>query len=105
LTALYYTSQLALPVAFDLVTKTELYVDAKTGKQKRRSQLTKNARFRMLLLACLRNKLCFTYVLNDVWYASSSNMMLIKHNLKKQFVMRLKQNRKVALTLEQKQSS
>jgi len=104
LTALYCTSQLALPVAFDLVTKTELYIDAKTGKQKRRSQLTKNARYRMLLLACLHNKLRFSYVLNDVWYASSDNMMFIKHTLKKQFVMPLKQNRKVALTLEQKQS-
>ena len=103
LTALYCTSQLALPVAFDLVTKTELYVDAKTGKQKRRSQITKNARFRMLLLACLHNQLRFSYVLNDVWYASSDNMMFIKHSLKKQFVMPLKQNRKVALTLEQKQ--
>ena len=104
LTALYCTSQQALPVAFDLVTKTELYIDAKTGKQKRRSQLTKNARFRMLLLACLHNKLRFSYVLNDVWYASSDNMMFIKHTLKKQFVMPLKQNRKVALTLEQKQN-
>ncbi len=104
LTALYCTSQLALPVAFDLVTKTELYIDAKTGKQKRRSQLTKNARFRMLLLACLHNKLRFSYVLNDVWYASSDNMMFIKHTLKKQFVMPPKQNRKVALTFEQKQS-
>ena len=99
LTALYCASQLALPVAFDLVTKTELYIDAKTGKQKRRSQLTKNARFRMLLLACLHNKLRFSYVLNDVWYASSDNMMFIKHTLKKQFVMPLKQNRKVAMTL------
>jgi hypothetical protein len=104
LTALYCTSQLALPVGFDLVTKTELYIDAKTGKQKRRSQLTKNARFRMLLLACAHNKLRFSYVLNDVWYASSDNMMFIKHTLKKQFVMPLKQNRKVALTLEQKHS-
>lgn len=103
LTALYCTPQLALPVAFDLVTKTELYIDAKTGKQKRRSPITKNARFRMLLLACLHNKLRFTYVLNDVWYASSDNMRFIKHTLKKQFVMPLKQNRKVALTLEQKQ--
>jgi DDE superfamily endonuclease len=103
LTALYCTSQLALPVGFDLVTKTELYIDAKTGKQKRRSQLTKNARYRMLLLACAHNKLRFSYVLNDVWYASSDNMMFIKHTLKKRFVMPLKQNRKVALTLEQKQ--
>ena len=103
LTALYVTDTASLPVAFDLVTKTELYVDAKTGKHKRRSPITKNARYRMLLLACLHNKLRFRYVLNDVWYASSDNMMFIKHTLKKQFVMPLKANRKVALTLEHKQ--
>ena len=103
LTALYVTDTVSLPVAFDLVTKTELYVDAKSGKHKRRSSITKNARYRMLLLACLHNKLRFRYVLNDVWYASSDNMMFIKHTLKKQFVMPLKANRKVALTIKHKQ--
>src|SRR5215210_8972692 len=49
LTAFYATEQVGLPVAFDLVAKTELYLDAKSGKQKRRSSLTKNARHRMLL--------------------------------------------------------
>jgi hypothetical protein len=41
-TAFYVTAQAGLPVAFDLVTKTETYLDAKTGKQKRRSSVTKN---------------------------------------------------------------
>ena len=35
LTAFYLTVQAGLPVAFDLVTKNETYLDAKTGKQKR----------------------------------------------------------------------
>jgi predicted house-cleaning NTP pyrophosphatase (Maf/HAM1 superfamily) len=33
LTAFYVTAQTGLPVAFDLVTKTETYLDAKTSKQ------------------------------------------------------------------------
>src|SRR5215203_6188760 len=37
LTAFYVTAQAGLPVAFDLVTKTETYVEAKAGKEKRRS--------------------------------------------------------------------
>src|SRR6201995_1779631 len=62
LTAFYATEQVGLPVAFDLVTKTEAYTDTKSGKQKRRSQLTKNARYRMLLQICVHNRLQFRYV-------------------------------------------
>ncbi|HYX71768.1 MAG TPA: transposase, partial [Nitrososphaera sp.] len=42
------------------------------------------------------------YVVNDSWYSSSDNMKLIKRDLKKEFVMPLKSNRKVALSKEQK---
>lgn len=97
-TAFYATDAVSLPVAFDLVTKTEVYRDAKTGKQKRRSQLTKNAPYRMLLQICVHNQIAFRYVLNDSWYAASDNMKFIKLDLKKDFVMPLKANRKVALS-------
>src|SRR5215210_140671 len=103
LTALYCADEVALPVAFDLVTKTEHYQDAKTGKAKRRSDMTKNARFRLLLLAVAHNQLRFKYVLNDAWYASADNMMFVVHTIKKQFVMPLKENRKVATSLADKQ--
>jgi hypothetical protein len=103
LTVLYSAEQASLPVAFDMVTKTEHYRDGKTGKDKRRCDMTKNARYRMLLLGCAHNQLRFGYVLNDAWYASSDNMMFVVHRLKKQFVMPLKENRKVALSLSDKQ--
>jgi DDE superfamily endonuclease len=102
LTAFYVTAQAGLPVAFDLVTKTEAYLDAKTGKQKRRSSVTKNERFRMLLHVCLHNQMRFSYVLSDSWYAAADNFKYIKHDLKKEFVMPLKSNRKVALSEEEK---
>jgi hypothetical protein len=41
-------------------------------------------------------------VLNDVWYASAENMRYIKEKLEKEFIMPLKANRKVALSLEDK---
>ena len=104
LTAFYVTAQAGLPVAFDLVTKTETYVDAKTGKQKRRSSVTKNERFRMLLHVCIHNQLRFGYVLSDSWYAAADNFKYIKRVLKKEFVMPLKSNRKVALSEEEKKS-
>src|SRR5438270_10781005 len=105
LTAFYTTETISLPVAFDLVTKTELYTDAKTGKLKRRSQLTKNARYRMLLQICVHNQLKFRYVLNDSWYASADNMNFIHLDLKKEFVMPLKANRKVALSEADQQAA
>ena len=103
LTALYHAAEVSLPVAFDLVTKTVKYTDPKTRKRKRQSALTKNERYRMLLRVAVHNQVQFTYVLNDVWFASSENMKFIKHQLHKEFVMPLKENRKVALSLAAQQ--
>lgn len=103
LTALYVADQVSLPVAFDLVTKTETFLDPKTQKQKRRSQITKNARYRMLLQIVAHNQVRFRYVINDAWYASADNMKFIHHDLKKEFLMPLKANRKVALSQQDKQ--
>jgi hypothetical protein len=102
LSALYVTDQGALPVAFDLVTKMEAYVDEKTGNLRRKSSMSKNERYRMLLRIVVHNQIKFRYVINDSWYASSDNMKMIKRDLKREFVMPLKSNRKVALSKEQK---
>jgi hypothetical protein len=40
------------------------------------------------------------YVLSDVWYSAAENMLFIKHDLAKDFVMPLKANRKVALSAQ-----
>ncbi|MCA1617615.1 MAG: transposase [Acidobacteria bacterium] len=98
LTAFYTVGEVSLPIAFDLVEKTEPYVDPKTGKQKRRSPISKNARYRMLLGRAVHNQVPFHYVLNDLWYASADNMKYLKRDLKKEFIMPLKSNRKVALS-------
>jgi hypothetical protein len=92
----------SLPVAFDLVTKTETVIDKKTGKEKKKSRVTKNERYRDLLRACVENEIPFAYVLNDVWFASAENMQFVKGELGKEFVMPLKSNRKVALSSEDK---
>lgn len=102
LSALYVTDQGALPVAFDLVTKVEAYVDEKTGNLKRRSSISKNERYRMLLRVCVHNQIKFRYVVNDSWYSSADNMKLIKRDLRREFVMPLKSNRKVALSPQEK---
>lgn len=104
LSALYVTDQGALPVAFDLVTKVEAYVDEKTGNLRRKSSISKNERYRSLLRVVVHNQIKFRYVINDSWYSSSDNMKMIKRDLRREFVMPLKSNRKVALSKEQKMS-
>lgn len=103
LTALYRAGEVSLPIAFDLVTKPLAYIDEKSGNLKRRSTLTKNERYRMLLRVAVDNQVKFRFVVNDSWYASSDNMKFIKHDLKKEFVMPIKENRKVALSEKEKQ--
>ena len=97
LTALYQVPGAALPVAFDLVTKSVPYIEKKTGKPKRKSAVTKNERFRMLLHVCQHNQLRFKYVLADAWYAAADNMRYVKLTLEKEFIFPLKENRKVSL--------
>jgi hypothetical protein len=95
--AVYHVEGITLPVAFDLVTKTETYYDPKAKKEKRRSAISKNARFRTLVQACVHNQLPFAYVLADLWFASAGNMNFLVQVVKKHFVMPLKGNRKVAV--------
>jgi hypothetical protein len=102
LTALYHSHGVSLPVGFALIAKTEHYVDKKDDKEKRRSPITKNEYYRQLLEQALQNQIPFRYVLNDVWYSAAENMKFIKHTLGKDFIMPLKCNRKVALSLAAK---
>jgi hypothetical protein len=97
LTAIYYSNGLTIPVTYQLVAKTELVTDKKTGKQKRISPKTKNEYFREMLVSCKQNSIIFRFVISDVWYSSAENMMFIKKNIERDFVMPLKSNRKVAL--------
>lgn len=104
ITALYHAQATSLPVGLELVAKTETYLDAKTGKTKRRSPLSKNERYQTLIRQAKRNQIEFRYVLNDVWFASADNMMFIKHEIECDFIMPLKSNRKIALSLSDKQA-
>jgi hypothetical protein len=102
ITTLYYAREVALPVAFEIVSKTEKYTDKETGKEKRRSDTTKNEYYRQMLRATKKNNIPFKYVLNDIWFASVENMRFVKNELEKDFIMAVKGNRKVALSAEDK---
>jgi hypothetical protein len=103
MTALYHHQGISLPVGFAMIAKTEAYVDAKTGESKRRSPISKNEHYRHLIQQAVNNRIPFRYVLNDVWFAAAENMMFIKHSAKRDFVMPIKSNRKVALCWADKQ--
>ena len=93
----------SLPVAFEIVEKTEQFFDAKSGKVKRRNERGKNeiVRTRLRILSQL-NKVKFQTVLWDTWYSSNENFEFVHKELKKTFICAIKSNRKVALTLGDK---
>lgn len=102
LTCLYRTQEVALPVAFQLIQKSQWTTDKKTGKPKRVCPKTKNDYFREQIAQCRKNQVPFRYVLADSWFSAAENMVYLKHDLKTDFVFPLKDNRKVALSREDK---
>jgi hypothetical protein len=101
MTALYHSQGVSLPVGFTLIAKTKVYFD-KDGRAQRRSPVGKNEHYRAMLQQAVTNQIPFRYVLNDVWYSSAENMRFIKQTLHKDFIMPLKANRKIALSLADK---
>ncbi len=53
-----------------------------------------------MLRVCQQNRLRYRYVLTDNWFSSKDNMVFVKIDLGKDFIMALKSNRTVALTPE-----
>ena len=99
---LYRVQEISIPVAFDIVHKESLYCDLATRNVRRKSERTKNELMRTMLRRCQQNQLRYRYVLCDNWFASAENMLFIKQDLKKDFVMALKANRTVAPSVEDK---
>lgn len=56
---------LRIPVAFECVKKDVSYTDAKSGKTKRKSSVTKNELMQSMIKQCIRNQLKFQWILAD----------------------------------------
>jgi hypothetical protein len=97
MSCLYLSRGVSLPLGFELIKKTELVHDKKTGKDKWQSPKSKNEMAREMIASAISRQIPFRYVLNDIWFASAENMVFIQGK-KKDFVMPLKSNRKVALS-------
>ena len=88
-----YSNDCRIAVGFRFVHKTEIVQDPKTGKDKRTSLISKNEHYRSLLKEAQLYQIKFQYVLNDVWYCSAENIVFIAQELKKHFIMPIKENR------------
>lgn len=94
----------SIPIAYEIIHKTEPYVDSKTGKIKRRNADSKNDLVRRRLRIIHQyNKVPFQTLVWDSWFSSNENMEFAHKELKKDFVGAIKSNRKAALSLEDKQ--
>jgi len=102
LTCLYHTPQAALPVAFELIRKSEWKTDQKTGKLRRTCPKTKNEYLREMVTRCQKNELPFRYVLADAWFGATETMVFLKIERKTDFIFALKANRKVAISQKDK---
>lgn len=98
--AIYQTAKVSVPVSYALVKKTLNVVNNKTGKKSRQSPISKQQYFRFLIKVAVTNNVDFKMVLADTWYSSAENMCYIKNEMHKDFIMPLKNNRKVALSEE-----
>ena len=94
---IYHNNNGTIPLGFETIRKTEKYIDSKTGKQKRKSPVTKNELFRQMFYQALKNQVKFLYVLADSWFSSKENMQEIVDN-KKHFILAVKSNRLIALS-------
>ncbi len=93
---LYQTGELALPIAVELIEKTEAVVDPKTQKTSAKSKFTKNEYLRAMLRVA-QQQVRYRYLLADSWYASAENMNTVL-DLGHDFVLALESSRTVALS-------
>jgi len=101
LNALYYSNDISIPVAFEIIKKPIEFSDLKSKKRKRKSEVTKNELLRDMIQVSINNQLKFKYVLMDTWFSSKENFEFIAKK-KKEFVAALKSNRLFAKSLEDK---
>jgi hypothetical protein len=90
-----------VPVGVEFVTKPIITVNAK-GRQVRKSRESKNTLFRKMVGHGLNN-LDVKHVLADSWFGNSPNMKFIVEQ-GRSFIFALRSNRKVALSLEDRQN-
>lgn len=102
LNLLYHNQDVNVPVAYETIKKPIEFCDIKTKKVKRKSDKNKNEIFREMIDQSIKNQIMFRYILADIWFCSNDNMKHIKLKHNKEFIMGIKANRLIALSLQDK---
>lgn len=102
LNMLYCTEQVSIPIGYEVIIKDYQVQTGSEVKSKRKSEQTKNELMRKLLGQAVTNGVVFKWVMADIWYGSAENLNFIKKECKRDFIVPLKKNRKVALSEEAK---
>ena len=102
ISAIYHSWEMSLPVGVSFIKKDTVY-KGKNGKEKRKSSISKHEHFRDMVKHS-GDRLRFKYVLSDSWFACAENMQFVVEDCVRDFIMAIKENRKVALSKEDKLS-
>ena len=101
----HYTDNtgISIPLGYEIITKTEDVWSEEYQKNIKKSLFSKNEIMQdKLEILHYNNVVKYKYILFDKWFASIKNLVFIEEELNKNFVCPIKSNRKIALTLEEK---
>jgi hypothetical protein len=105
LSCLVRYGDIALPISYETICKDVLFCDIATRKIKRKSSVSKNQMFRLIIAQAVTNKVKFDYVLADNWFGAKKNMEFIHYDMKKKFIIGIKSNRLIALSEKERKKS
>ena len=105
LSCMVHYNNISLPICYEVVHKDLHYFDEKEQRKRRKASIGKNEHFRNLLLTCRKNDIKYKYVLADNWFSSKENIEFIDKTLHKYFILGLKSNRTVALSISDKKNN
>lgn len=104
LSCLVRYDDIALPIAYEAISKDTHFCDVKTKKEKRQASISKNQHFRAIVKQAVVNQVLFDYVLADNWFGAKDNMEFIHYELNKFFIFGIKANRLIAFSEEERKN-
>ncbi len=105
LSCLVRYGDIALPISYETICKDVLFCDIATRKIKRKSSVSKNQMFRLIIAQAVTNEVKFDYVLADNWFGAKKNRGFIHYDMKKKFIIGIKSNRLIALSEKERKKS
>ncbi|MDR0628162.1 MAG: transposase [Treponema sp.] len=103
----FYTAEneygkLQTPIDYQIVSKTKIETDSKTGKERRVSEQSKNEMMREMINRTIRKHMKFGYIVADSWFASVENMRFIEKQ-GKTFIFEINDNRLAAANEQERE--